>query len=152
MATQAQHAPDMEEFKILLRKFNLKATNQRLAVHEAMLRLGHASADMVTEAIHTDGTVKITVATVYNILSQLAALGIYNHRMSSNNKMYFDVNTFQHLHLYDTVNNTYRDVLADDLMEEINDWLCKKKFKGYKIDGFDLQIICHPSRMRSKIS
>ena len=41
--------PTMEEFKALLKKHSLKATPQRLAVHEAMMSLGHACADMVTE-------------------------------------------------------------------------------------------------------
>ena len=43
--------PNLEEFKAILKKHSLKATPQRLAVHEAMMNLGHASADMVTDAI-----------------------------------------------------------------------------------------------------
>ena len=93
--------PTIEEFKEILKKHSLKATPQRLAVHEAMIVLGHACADMVTEEITKQGKAKVTVASVYNILSQLALLGIYHHRMSCNNKMYFDVNTFYHCHLYD---------------------------------------------------
>ena len=68
--------PSIEEFKQILKKHSLKATPQRLAVHEAMTSLGHASADMVTEAIAEKGTTKVTVASVYNILTQLAMLGI----------------------------------------------------------------------------
>jgi len=37
-------APSIEEFKSLLKGNGLKVTPQRLAVHEAMLRLGHACA------------------------------------------------------------------------------------------------------------
>ena len=43
--------PNLEEYKLLLKKHSLKATPQRLAVHEAMMSLGHACADMVTESI-----------------------------------------------------------------------------------------------------
>ena len=39
--------PDIIQFKRLLRDKGLKATPQRVAVHEAMLALGHASADGV---------------------------------------------------------------------------------------------------------
>lgn len=53
------------------------------------MKLGHASADMVCEAVAREGKVRITVASVYNILSQLALRGIYRHRLSSNSKMYF---------------------------------------------------------------
>ena len=39
---QTQKCPTLEEFKQLLKKHSLKATPQRLAVHEAMIVLGHA--------------------------------------------------------------------------------------------------------------
>ena len=138
----------MEEFKAILRKHSLKATPQRLAVHEAMISLGHASADMVTEAIAAKGTTKVTVASVYNILTQLAMLGIYDYRLSSNNKMYFDVNTFLHMHLYDRENHMFKDVLDEELMNMINSYLGRKRFKGYKVEGIDIQIIGRPTRKR----
>ena len=47
--------PNMEEFKLILKKHSLKATPQRLAVHDAMMTLGHACADMVTEEIARKG-------------------------------------------------------------------------------------------------
>ena len=76
-------APDMERFRAILKTKGLKATPQRLAVHEAMLDLGHASADMVREWILSRSKVAITVASVYNILSQLTAMGLYRvHRLS----------------------------------------------------------------------
>ena len=43
--------PTMEEFRQQLRKHKLKATRQRLAVHEAMMVLVHASADGVKEEL-----------------------------------------------------------------------------------------------------
>ncbi len=146
MTKQAHKAPTLEEFQILLKKHGLKATQQRLAVHKAMLSLGHASADMVAEEIIKDGTTNVTVASVYNILSQLALLGVYQHRMSSTNKMFFDVNTFKHIHLYDSENNTYRDVIDDELVELVHSKLGKKKFRGYKIENIDIQIVCRPSK------
>ena len=74
MNAQSQK-PDIEQFKNVLKMHSLKATPQRLAVHEAMLKLGHASADMVTEEIRSSGNVKVTVASVYNILTNMAMLG-----------------------------------------------------------------------------
>lgn len=146
MNRQEHKAPGMDEFKSLLKKYALKATRQRLAVHEAMLTLGHASADMVAEEIQREGLANVTVASVYNILSQLALIGVYDHRMSSNNKMYFDVNTFRHMHLYDYVNNEYMDVVDDAMMEYIDSTIGKKRFKGYKVECVDVQIVCRPSR------
>lgn len=144
-------ANNLESFSELLHSFNLKATGQRIAVHTAMLELGHASADMVKEKIEQKGC-KVTVASVYNILSQLALLGIYKHRLSANNKMYFDVNTSRHMHLYDVCNNSYKDIVNEELQKKVEDVLMKQKFKGYKVDGVDIQIICHPSHRKAPLS
>ena len=144
-------ANNLESFSELLHSFNLKATGQRIAVHTAMLELGHASADMVKEKIEQKGY-KVTDASVYNILSQLALLGIYKHRLSANNKMYFDVNTSRHMHLYDVCNNSYKDIFNEELQKKVEDVLMKQKFKGYKVDGVDIQIICHPSHRKAPLS
>ena len=140
--------PNIEEFKVILKKHQLKATPQRLAVHEAMMELGHACADMVTEAIKEKATAKVTVASVYNILTHMAMLGIYHYRLSTNNKMYFDVNTFKHIHFYDKENHTYRDVIDDELISMIEAHLGRKRFKGYKLEGIDIQLIGRPNRKK----
>ena len=145
---QIHKCPTIEEFKVVLKKHSLKATPQRLAVHEAMIRLGHASADMVTEAIQAKGTTKVTVASVYNILTQLAMLGVYDYRLSSNNKMYFDVNTFGHMHFYDKENHVFKDVIDDDLLSLIQSHLGRKRFKGYKVESIDIQLIGRPTRKK----
>ena len=135
MNTTTRKAPSIEEFKTVLKKHSLKATPQRLAVHEAMLSLGHACADMVSEFILEKGNAKVTTASVYNILAQLALPGIYQHRMSSNNKMYFD-------------NHTFKDLIDEELIAAIDARLSHKRFKGYKVEGFDVQIVCRPTRKK----
>ena len=143
--------PNLEEFKAILKKHSLKATPQRLAVHQAMMDLGHASADMVTDAIKEKETAKVTVASVYNILTQMAMLGIYHYRMSSNNKMYFDVNTFKHIHFYDQTNHVFRDVIDDELVQMIESHLSHKRVKGYKIESFDIQLVGKPTRKKYSV-
>ena len=137
-----------EEFKEVLRKHSLKATPQRLAVHEAMMQLGHASADMVTEYIKAKGTAKVTLASVYNILTHMAMLKVYHYRLSSNNKMYFDVNTFKHIHLYDQENHMFKDVIDDDLIRLIESHLGRKRVKGYKIESIDIQLVGVPTKKK----
>lgn len=144
----AHKCPNLEEFKELLRKHSLKATPQRLAVHLAMMELGHASADMVTELIKEKGSAKVTLASVYNILTQMAMLKIYNYRHSANNKMYFDVNTFKHMHLYDSENHMFKDVVDDDLVTLIESYLSRKKVKGYKIESIDIQLVARPTKKK----
>lgn len=135
-----------ELFKKTLKAKGLKATPQRIAVHEAMMKLGHASADMVAEVMSKNSDTTVTIASVYNILSTFADLKIYNRRLSSNNKMYFDVNTFKHIHLYDSVNNEYKDIIDETLIETIESHFKKRRFRGYKLDSIDIQLVCHPSR------
>ena len=141
----------MEEFKAILKKHSLKATPQRLAVHEAMMTLGHACADMVTEAIKEKATAKVTVASVYNILTHMAMLGVYNYRLSANNKMYFDVNTFKHIHFYDQDNHVFKDVVDDELVALIESHLSRKRVKGYKIESFDIQLVGRPTRKKYSV-
>ena len=146
MKSKTTAAPSIEEFKKILREKQLKTTPQRVSVHEAMLSLWHASADMVAEYISKKGGQSVTISSVYNSLLSLSDLGIYHHRYSSNNKMYFDVNTFKHIHLYDTVSNSYKDLLDDELISLVESRLKEHRIRGYKIDDIDIQIICRPSR------
>ena len=90
---------ELKRFRSQLKHNGLKATAQRLAVHDAMMNLGHACADTVRDWIENNSRTEISVASVYNILSQMASLGIYSHRMSDDSKMYFDINTLPHLHM-----------------------------------------------------
>jgi Fe2+ or Zn2+ uptake regulation protein len=143
--------PTIEEYKTILKKHSLKATPQRLAVHEAMMSLGHACADMVTETIKEKNTAKVTLASVYNILTHMAMLGVYNYRLSANNKMYFDVNTFKHIHFYDQDNHVFKDVVDDELVALIESHLSRKRVKGYKIESFDIQLVGRPTRKKYSI-
>ena len=140
----------MGEFRAQLRKHGLKVTSQRIAVHEVMLGLGHASADMVTEELAREGKGKVTVASVYNILSQLADLGIYRRRLSGSGKMVFDVRAVNHLHLYDRETGDFRDVVDEDLTDLVESRLRRRRFKGYSIDYVDIQFVCHPTKRKTK--
>ena len=143
--------PTIEEYKNILKKHSLKATPQRLAVHEAMMSLGHACADMVTEAIKEKGSAKVTLASVYNILTHMAMLGVYNYRLSANNKMYFDVNTFKHIHFYDQDNHVFRDVIDDELVAMIESHLSRKRIKGYRVESIDIQLVGRPTRKKYSV-
>lgn len=141
----------MQEFKTMLRRRNLKATRQRLCVHEVMMGLYHASADMVAEELARRGS-RVTVASVYNILSQLADEHIYTRRLSATSKMFFDVVNDHHIHLYDRENHQYRDVVDEELQEMVATHLKRRRFKGYTIEDIDIQFIVRPTNRKSKNS
>ncbi len=151
MGSQQQHTwEDIEAYKNILKDKGLKATRQRVAVHEVMMELGHASADMVRDLIASKNTAKVTTASVYNILSQMAILGIYSYRLSKGGKMYFDVNPTCHLHLYDPQADTWMDLQDEELTEMVESRCKRRRFKGYKVDSVDIQIICHQSIPKKK--
>lgn len=135
----------MEEFRTQLRRHGLKATRQRLAVHEVMMEMVHASADMVREELYRRGS-RVTTASVYNILSQLADFRIYGRRLSATNKMFFDVVPSRHIHMYDRENNTWRDLMDEDLDALVNAHLKRRRFKGFTVEDIDIQLIARPTR------
>ncbi len=142
--------PSPEEFRTLLLRHKLKATAQRMAVHSAMLDLRHATAEDVATRLAEKGTVRIATASIYNILSQMALLGIYAHRLGRGGKLVFDVIPSAHIHLYDTVSNTWTDIEDGELMGMVFSRLGKRRFRGYRVDGIDISILCHPSQYKKK--
>lgn len=140
----------MDEFRTSLRRHGLKATRQRLAVHEVMMELVHASAEMVKEELEKRGA-KVTTSSVYNILSQLADYRIYGRRMSGASKMFFDVISARHLHLYDRENHVWRDLVDENLDALVNAHLKRRKFKGFTIEDIDIQLIARPTRKNKNL-
>lgn len=148
MPSRSKTITDLEKFRKVLKSHGLKATPQRLAVHEAMMALGHACADKVSEYISEHCDTPVTTSSVYNILTQMTGIGIYAQRLSADSRMYFDIIPAQHVHLYDSINHEYRDIMDDGLLEIVNSYVKRKRFKGYKVDGIDVQIVCHPTRKK----
>ena len=139
-----------DQFKARLRAKGLRATSQRIAVHKAMTSLVHASAEDVCRVISESGDSAVTTASVYNILSQMASIGIYRRRLGAGGKMCFDADASSSLHLYDIVGDEYRDLQDQELLDMVEAHFKGKRFRGYKMEGIDIQIICHPSGKRNK--
>jgi len=128
------------DIKKILRRYGLKSTPQRVAVYAAMRELGHASADMVFQHASA-GLETLTVATVYNVLESFVQVGLLQRRMSSNNKMYMDVNTYNHCHLYCEETHSYRDYDDPELMLLIHDHFCNKRIRGFDVHRIDVQLV-----------
>ena len=137
----------VEEFKTQLHRHGLKATRPRIAVPTVMMDLVHASPDQVVERFREAG-VKVTVASVYNILSELSDNHIYARRLSAAGKMFFDAIPEPHVHLYDRENHTYRDVVDEELSAIVEEHLGRRKFKGYSIEDIDIQFVVRPTKRK----
>jgi len=150
MRRSTRNFKDMESFRKLLKAKEMKATPQRIAVHEAMIALGHASADMVADHISANSETKITVASVYNVLEDLTRLGVYGLRLSSNNKRYYDIIPTSHVHLYDSRGHEFKDIMDEEIVMLVESHFKGKKYRGYKIDGIDIQLVAHPTKRSGK--
>ena len=123
-----------------IKEAGLKATPQRLAIYESMRKLGHASVDMVIEDLKSSFPT-LTVATIYNVLESFVNTGLLVKRFSSNNKMYFDVNVYEHAHFYDQEENSYMDFNDPELVKIVMDYLSTKKIDKFEIKSVDIQLV-----------
>jgi len=130
-------AIDTEE---LLRSHGVKVTRQRLTVLNVMRELGHASADMVCRKC--DGA---TVATIYNVLDCLVKAGLLQKRLTPNNKMFFDITTQPHCHIYDEESNLFMDFRDEELMSMVQKQIMKD-VKDFDVSDIEIQIVGHRHR------
>lgn len=130
----------MLTIKEKIQQTGLKATPQRIAVYKEMQNLGHACADMVAENLK-ESFPSLTVATIYNVLDSFVEVGLLVKRFSSNNKMYFDVNTYDHIHIYDEQLNAYKDYNDPVLVKMVTDYLNNVEIPNFKFRTVDIQIL-----------
>jgi Fur family peroxide stress response transcriptional regulator len=130
----------MLTIKEKIQQTGLKATPQRIAVYKEMQNLGHACADMVAENLK-ESFPSLTVATIYNVLDSFVEVGLLVKRFSSNNKMYFDVNTYDHVHIYDEQLNAYKDYNDPLLVKMVTDYLNNVEIPNFKFRTVDIQIL-----------
>lgn len=143
-----QKPADAVSFSRSLKAKGLKVTPLRLAVHDVMMQKVHSGAEEVYQEILAAGKHKATRTGVYNVLAELSDKGIYARRSSPEGKMFYDVNAFRHIHLFDSRNREFVDVEVGGLLEDVEARLKGKRFRGYRMDDVDIQIICHPTRKK----
>lgn len=123
-----------------IKEAGLKATPQRIAIYEAMRKLGHACVDMVAEELKTSFPT-LTIATIYNVLESFVNAGLLVRRFSSNNKMYFDVNVYEHAHFYNTEENSYEDYNDPELVRIVMEYISSKKIENFDLKSVDIQLV-----------
>ena len=126
--------------KETIQKAGLKATPQRIVIYEAMRKLGHACVDMVADEV-LKSFPTMTIATIYNVLESFVNAGLLVRRFSSNNKMYFDVNVYEHAHFYDTQENDYEDYNDPELVKMVLEYISRKKIENFDIKSVDIQLV-----------
>ena len=138
-----QHS--MDEIRSRLNQCGLKATPQRMRVYAAMCRLGHASADAVYLYLGSDkGT--MSLATVYNVLESMTEAGLLVRRPSFSSKMFFDVDTSEHGHLYRSDTQELVDISDESLLPAVEARVRECIPEDLVLDRVEIQVICHDGR------
>jgi Fur family transcriptional regulator, peroxide stress response regulator len=130
---------EMKDYSKIIRSKGLKATPQRVAVYKTMEYLGHATPDMVIDGLR-ESSLKMTISSVYNVLESFAKVGLLNRLPSQGSKMYFDITTDPHCHIYDKDEQTFSDFEDNKLIEIVEDYISNQSISNFKREGIDIII------------
>ena len=105
-----------EKIKNVLRQINLRPTKQRIAIFDILFKQEnwHFSADIVEKKCSESG-VKISAGTIYNVLNDFYAKGLISKVMIDDDRSWFDTNTSDHFHIYDTKDRKLYDIAPEDI-------------------------------------
>ena len=130
----------VEEIRNKLSEKGLKVTPQRLAILDAIYKLGnHPTAEKIIEYIRQNNP-NIASGTVYKVLDTLIENKLIKKVYSDKDVMRYDGIVENHHHLYCTENDIIEDYIDKDLDILLRDYFKGHKIKGFNITEFALQI------------
>ncbi len=97
-----------------LRDVGLRPTKQRLALGK--LLFDREPRHVTAEQLHSEvvcGSVRVSLATVYNTLHQFTQVGLLREVVVEPNRSYFDTNTGDHHHFYAPEDGGLTDIPAE---------------------------------------
>ena len=130
-----------KDFRNKLVEKLLKVTPQRIAILEAIYKLGnHPTADNIIEYIRKNHP-NISTATVYKVLDAFVSCGLINRVTTAKNSMRYDAMMESHHHLYYSDSDKIEDYMDDELNSLLKEYFGQKNIPGFKIEDLKLQII-----------
>jgi Fur family peroxide stress response transcriptional regulator len=131
----------MDDIKIhRLKGAGLKVTPQRLAVLEAMEKLGgHPTAERITEFVRKEHP-GISTGTVYNVLGVLVEKGLIRRVKTEMDVMHYDGILENHHHLYCMDTDRIEDYVDEELDELLREYFSRRNIPGFRIGEIKLQI------------
>jgi Fur family transcriptional regulator, iron response regulator len=127
--------------KEMLRGVGLRPTQQRVALASMLFKKGnrHVTAEMLyQEAI--DANIRLSLATIYNVLHQFTKLGLLRHITVDGSKTYFDTNVSDHHHMFIEQQNELRDIPLSVMRVQI-----PEAPDGYEVVRIDVVVRMHRS-------
>ena len=128
------------DLKTKLLLHSLKATQQRIVIYEAILRLdNHPTTDEIYALIRPDNP-SISLGTVYKNLEKFVEAKLIRKVACEDGMMRFDGNIDKHNHFYCTNTHEIIDFQEETLHQLISNFLKEKKIDNFEIEDFHLQI------------
>ena len=132
--------PTVEELRKKLSGKGLKVTPQRMAILDAVYRLGnHPTADQIIEYIRQINP-NIASGTVYKVLETLMECQLIKKVTTDKNVMRYDGIMENHHHLYCSETDLIKDYHDKELDRLLKEYFKDRNIEGFRITQFNLQI------------
>jgi Fur family peroxide stress response transcriptional regulator len=132
---------DTIEIRNRLKNSGLRVTPQRLAVLSTLIESDrHPDADQIARVVRAQHS-NIAVGTIYHILDNLVQKGIINKVQTEQNVVRYDAIVEPHIHLYSGEENRIEDYFDKEFFDLIDDYLQKKKIKGFKVNDIRIKFL-----------
>lgn len=131
----------LEKYTAKLTEKGLKVTPQRIAILEALIKMGnHPTAENIIDYIHKNHP-NISTATVYKVLDTFVSCGLINRVVTERDVMRYDAVLESHHHLYYTDSDKIEDYMDEELNSLLKAYFNEKNIPNFKIEDLKLQII-----------
>ena len=101
-----------------LRSSGLRPTKQRIKICKLLFdrkKTFHFTINDIFKMLQNETSKKISLATIYNTVHSLKKEGYLKEISVNKDKSYFDTNTSDHFHIYDTKDRKLYDIEPDDI-------------------------------------
>ncbi len=130
----------IEDIRNKLSEKGLKVTPQRLAILDAIYKLGnHPTADNIIDYIRQSNP-NIASGTVYKVLVTLIEHKLVKKVTSDKDVMRYDGIMENHHHLYCSECDSIEDYVDEELDNLLNEYFKGIKINGFQVNEFVLQI------------
>ena len=130
----------IEEIRNKLLEKGLKVTPQRLAILDAIYKIGgHPAAEQIIEHIRQNNP-NIASGTVYKVLDTFLEKNLIKKVTTDRDIMRYDGIIDKHHHLYSVDGERIEDYVDEELDALIENHLKSKKINGFQVTEFILQI------------
>lgn len=131
---------EADEIRQILKDYGLKVTPQRLAVYEALCKLGHPYAEDIINYVRQKNP-NISVATIYNTLEHFENKNLLFKLETCHDKMRYDCRMDKHYHICNPENDTIEDFHDPELHDLISGYLNKKQLDSINVKDIRLLIV-----------